>query len=104
MAKNAQSIDTATNVQISQLQQQYANLTNLYRQLCQQDVANQAAVLDSYILLAQTYILALQTIVDGMTQPNPPENDEMVLTNIQEIVASSVQQIANVVAAPDDGE
>ena len=104
VAKNAQSIDTATNVQISQLQQQYANLTNLYRQLCQQDVANQAAVLDSYILLAQTYILALQTIVDGMTQPNPPENDEMVLTNIQEIVASSVQQIANVVAAPDDGE
>lgn len=104
IAKNAQAIDTATGVQISNLQLQYAQLTNLYRALLHQDVANQAAVLDSYIIFAQTYINALYTILNGMTQPNPPEYDEFLLTNMQIVVLAAVSTMANVVANADDGE
>jgi hypothetical protein len=104
VAKNAQAVSTATVIQINALQLQYANLTNLYRQVYQQDVPNQAAVLDTYSTLAQTYILALQTTLNGMAQPNPPAYDKFLLTTMQVIVDNAMQQMANVVAAPDDGE
>jgi multisubunit Na+/H+ antiporter MnhF subunit len=104
VAKAAQSIDTATNVQITDLQIQYSNLTMLYRQLRQQDIPNQAVTLDSYILLAQTYIVALGVILNGMTQPNPPEYDAFLLTDYRLIVANAITTMANVVAVADDGE
>ena len=104
VAKAAQAITGATNVQITNLQTQYANLTNLYMQLKQQDIPNQAVTLDSYILLAQTYIVALGVILNGMTQPNPPEYDAFLLTDMRLIVANAVTTMNNVVAAVDDGE
>ena len=104
VAKAAQAITGATNVQITNLQTQYANLTNLYMQLKQQDIPNQAVTLDSYILLAQTYIVALGVILNGMTQPNPPEYDALLLTDYRLIVANAITTMANVVAVADDGE
>jgi hypothetical protein len=104
VAKAAQAINTATNVQITNLQTQYANLTMLYRRLLQQDVANQASILDANILLAQTYITSLQTILNGMTQPNPPEYNAFLLTNMRLIVNNAIMTMANVVAVADDGE
>ena len=104
IAKAAQAVTGATNVQITNLQTQYANLTNLYMQLKQQDIPKQATTLDSQILLAQTYIGALGVILNGMTQPIPPEYDAFLLTDMRLIVANAVTTMNNVVAAVDDGE
>jgi hypothetical protein len=102
--QGAQQIDTATVAQISALQQEYATIFHTYRQVRHQDVANQASKLDVYILAAQTVIEQLQTTLNGMTQPNPPEYDELLLTHMQLVVDAAAVTMANVVAAPDDGE
>lgn len=102
--QGAQQIDTVTSAQLGALSLEYATIFSVYRKVCHQDTANQAAVLDTYILQAQTVILQLQATLNGMAQPNPPEYDALLLTHMQLIVNAAVVTIANVVAAPDDGE
>lgn len=102
--QGAQAVDTVTVAQIAALQLEYATLFSTYRKVQHQDVANQAAVLDTYIMQAQTVILQLQSTLNGMTQPNPPEYDALLLTIMRQIVNAAVVTMANVVAAPDDGE
>ena len=102
--QGAQAVDTVTVAQIAALQLEYATIFSTYRKVQHQDQANQAAVLDANILSAQTVILQLQATLNGMAQPNPPEYDALLLTHMQLIVNAAVVTMANVVAAPDDGE
>jgi hypothetical protein len=83
---------------IAALQLEQDNLYDAYRKLRQQDVANQAVVLDNAIGAAQTAIIALNATVQGMTLPVPPPDNVDALVNIQTVVTNSVRQIANVVA------
>jgi hypothetical protein len=102
--QGAQRINTVTPLQKGALQLQYSTIFRTLRQVRHQDVANQAAKLDVFILEAQTVIEQLQATLNSITQPNPPEFDQFLLTNMQLIVDAAVVTMANVVAAPDDGE
>ena len=98
-SKDAQKINTVTVPQISALQLEMATLFSVYRQVLHQDVANQASVLDGVIEQAATVIGQLITTLQGLTQPNPPEENAFALTDLQVLVANAVVVMANVQSA-----
>lgn len=97
ISKQAQPL--TTNVaQIGVLQLEMATLFHIYRRIIHQDVANQAAVLDTIIALAADSIQSLSTTVNAITPPSNPDQ-VIVLQDYQLILENAVVVMASVQAA-----
>ena len=87
---------TAIPSQIGALQVEYAALLSLYRQICHQDVANEAAVLAGVIAQIATALGNLNATVQAIT---PTAQNGVALAKVQTVVANAVASVAKVQAA-----
>jgi hypothetical protein len=91
----------ATSVQKGQLSDLYPQMLTTYKRLIRQDRRAQAVKLDVEIATALSQVTALNGIVQSIV-PGSASGVAGIVGNMQQVTASSVQQITNAKNAPDD--
>lgn len=97
--QGAQVFAFGNGATIGALQLSYAQLVTLYQELRQQDVPNQAVVLDTLIASAITTVTALQATIDAIMAGTP--DGSFILAGMQTVVANALQNLK--LAQGDEG-